>query len=170
MRNFLCVSAMLLAASDAIGAIASEPSKLEAASHQTSLMQKFAGTWKAEGTSFGLPSKSTMIWSTDLASKFYRVTYRIDMDNKGKTQSFIGHGYYKSGTNDGFWADTGGDLHPMVTSYSANNLTTIWGKAGGKQGRSSYTLRDDDGIEVVDWILQEAGWREFNRTLFRRAK
>lgn len=136
--------------------------------HQSEIMQKFAGTWKAEGTSFGLPSKSTMTWSKDLADKFYRVKYQIDMNREGKTVTFLGHGYYTNGSKDGFWADTGGELHPMVTSYSRNMLSTIWGKAGEKQGRSNYTLNDDGSVEVVDWILQKNGWREFNRTMFRR--
>lgn len=141
-----------------------------ATTKQSALMEKFDGTWKAEGTSFGLPSKSTMIWTKDLADKFYRIEYRIDMDRDGKTVTFLGHGYYTNGSKDGFWADTGGDLHPMVTSYSDNMLSTIWGKAGGKQGRSNYTLQADGSIEVVDWILQENGWREFNRTEFRRSE
>ena len=140
------------------------------ATNQAAIMEKFGGTWKAEGTSFGLPSKSTMIWTIDLADKFYRIEYRIDMDREGRTVTFLGYGYYTNGSKDGFWADTGGDLHPMVTSYSDNMLSTIWGKAGGKQGRSNYTLQADGSIEVVDWILQENGWREFNRTQFRRSK
>ena len=169
MRYFLAIFVTFFSMLVAVpSAIAAEPEK--PAAHQTTLMEKFAGTWKAEGTSFGMPSKSTMVWTCDLASKFYRIEFRIDMDNKGKTQTFIGHGYYKAGSNDGFWADTGGAMHPMATSYTGGSLTTIWGEAGKQVGRSSYTLREDGNIEVVDWILQQAGWREFNRTLFRRAK
>ena len=138
------------------------------AAQQTALMEKFAGTWKAEGTSFGLPSKSTMIWTKGLADKFYRIEYQIDMDRDGKTETFLGHGYYRNGGNDGFWADTGGALHPVVTRYTENMLSTIWGEAGGQQGRSNYTLDKGGNIEVVDWILRDDGWREFNRTMFRR--
>jgi len=164
---FLAVLLMTPTVSLAIPAAAKKENASTA--QQTQLMKKFAGSWAAVGTSFGLPSRSKMKWTTDLAGKFYRVEYRIDMDRDGKTQTFLGHGYYRKDATDGFWADTGGDLHPMATSYSDNMLKTIWGKAGQKQGRSHYEMRDDGTIEVKDWILSESGWREFNRTLFRRA-
>ncbi|WP_164118838.1 hypothetical protein [Sphingorhabdus sp. Alg239-R122] len=136
---------------------------------QADILKIFTGTWKAEGTSFGVPSKSTMVWREALDGKFYRLTYTIEMQRDDKVQAFVGHGYYQRGSSHGFWADNGGDLHSMVTTYTGTQVSTIWGKAGGKQGRSSYTLRDDGKIEVIDWILTENGWREFNRTLFSQA-
>ncbi len=169
MRFIFYLTAIALTALSAPRAATASEEKAAPAAHQSTLMAKFAGTWKAEGTSFGLPSKSTMTWSRDLAGKFYRAEYRIDMDNKGKASNFTGHGYYRAGGNDGFWADTSGDLHPLVISYTENGLTAIWGKAGGKQGRSSYIMQADGRIEVIDWILRDEGWREFNRTLFSRA-
>ncbi len=168
MRMRLILSGFLMTAASSIALPVAAKEAILTPAAQSAVMEKFAGTWKAEGTSFGLPSKSTMIWFKDLADKFYRVKYQIDMGRDGKTVTFLGHGYYTNGSKDGFWADTGGDLHPMVTRYSDNMLSTIWGKAGGKQGRSNYTLQDDGSIEVVDWILQENGWSEFNRTVFQR--
>ncbi len=170
MRMRLLLAGFLITTSSFITLPAAAEEAISTPATQSAIMEKFAGTWKAEGTSFGLPSKSTMIWFKDLADKFYRVKYQIDMDRESKTVTFRGHGYYTHGSKDGFWADTSGDLHPMVTSYSDNMLSTIWGKAGGKQGRSNYTLKSDGSIEVVDWILQENGWREFNRTQFQRAE
>lgn len=170
MRKSLLAAILLMTPAALVTVPAAAAEEQFPAADQIQLMEKFSGTWKAEGTSFGLPSKSTMTWTSDLAGKFYRVKYRIDMDRDGKTQTFLGHGYYRKGKSDGFWADTGGDLHPMVTSYSENILKTIWGTAGHKQGRSHYELRNDGTIEVTDWILGESGWREFNRTLFQRAE
>ncbi|QJB69445.1 hypothetical protein [Parasphingorhabdus halotolerans] len=57
--GFLMTPALLIA----FPAAAEEPPSPTA--HQSEIMEKFAGTWKAEGTSFGLRSKSTMVWSKD---------------------------------------------------------------------------------------------------------
>ncbi len=167
MRTFIAILALAVTAFPGVHVDPAFAQESEVASQQ-SLLQTFTGTWKAEGISFGAPSKSTMVWGETLDGKFYRLTYTIEMQRDGKVQAFVGHGYYQRGSSQGFWADNGGDLHPMVTTYTHKALTTIWGKAGGKQGRSSYTFQEDGRIEVADWILTEAGWREFNRTMFSR--
>lgn len=169
MRNLTLLTAFLILAASITGFPVNAQDKPSPTAQQSDLMKEFAGKWEATGTSFGLPSKSEMTWTEDLAGKFYRIEFRIDMERDEKTQTFLGHGYYRKGSTDGFWADTGGDLHPMVTNYTEYALNTIWGEAGGKQGRSRYELTKDGDIEVTDWVLQESGWREFNRTLFRRA-
>ena len=170
MRKFVFLLALFGASTPLVAFPVAAEENSSPAGQQTQLMEKFAGRWEAAGTSFGLPSKTTMTWTTDLADKFYRIEFRIDMNRNDKTETFLGHGYYRKGSTDGFWADTGGALHPMVTSYSANELKTIWGKAGGQQGRSYYKLQEDGRVEVTDWILGESGWREFNRTLFQKAQ
>ncbi len=167
MRTFIAILASAVTAFPGVYADPAFAQESEVAPQQ-SLLQTFTGTWRAEGTSFGAPSKSTMVWREALDGKFYRLTYTIEMQRGDEVQTFVGHGYYQRGSSQGFWADNGGDLHPMVATYTDTALTTIWGKAGGKQGRSSYTLQEDDRIEVADWILTDDGWREFNRTMFSR--
>lgn len=141
-----------------------------AAQNEQSIFEKFAGTWLATGNSFGEQAKSSMIWSETLDGKYYRIDYQITVNDSG-ANSFTGIGHYRlsDGTNfDGYWADNSGDLHPLAAQAKTDRLTSIWGKAGAKQGRTEYLLLPDGHIQVTDWLLTKTGWREFNKAIFRK--
>ena len=146
------------------------PAAAQAQDKSEALFTSFEGTWTATGNAFAKTAQSEMIWTRDLNGKFFRIDYKITIPNNPRG-NFRGIGYYKMGLDTapaGFWVDTGGDLHPLASKIKDNAVTTIWGKAGSKQGRSRYHLRADGMIEVTDWILTEKGWHQFNNTVFSK--
>lgn len=142
-----------------------------AAAQDADWFDRAEGEWHAEGTSFGLPSTTRMVWTEALSGQFHRLDYRIDMTApNGTMSSFEGIAHYRSTEAgiDAYWADSTGDLHPIVATAADGALTAQWGRVGVKQGRSEYRFTDD-GMTVTDWLLTPDGWRQFNRTDFVRA-
>lgn len=108
-----------------------------------------------------------------LGSEFFRIEYRIDIKRGRAAETFEGVGYYRlqSGPSVlGFWADNGGDLHPITAEISPQAVVSHSGKAGGKQGRTEYRLLEDGSVQVTDWLLTAEGWKLFNKTGFTRVK
>ncbi|MEL6876015.1 MAG: hypothetical protein AAGM33_11125 [Pseudomonadota bacterium] len=140
------------------------------AEQKASVLERISGTWTATGNSFGENVKSRMVWSPVLAGRFHRIDYQIMIDPK-KAQSFTGVGHYKATDEQrttGYWADNGGDLHPLSVEFEDNAIVSIWGVAGKKQGRTEYRMTAADRLMVTDWLLTASGWREFNRAEFVR--
>ena len=136
-----------------------------------SLLDRVTGRWIADGNSFGPKTVSELDWTKTLDGKFYRIDYRIlRPDNDGYL--FTGVGHYRVGkgtTTSGYWADSGGDLHPLSVRFDNDQIETIWGRANGKMGRTHYALEADDTfLRVTDWMLTPAGWKQFNTALFTR--
>jgi hypothetical protein len=83
--------------------------------------------------------------------------------------SFSGIGHYKTTNKEstsGYWADNGGDLHPLSVKLEENAIISIWGVAGKKQGRTEYRLESQNRAIVTDWILVSDGWKQFNQATF----
>ena len=136
-----------------------------------SLLDRVSGQWIAEGNSFGSKTVSELDWAKTLDGKFYRIDYRIQAAEKGRI-IFAGVGHYratKTGATSGYWADSGGELHPLSIVFADDRIETIWGRADGKMGRTYYALEADDTfLRVTDWLLTPKGWRQFNTALFTR--
>ena len=137
-----------------------------------SLFQRLEGKWLADSGHSDTRLEDTMTWTTTLNGKFHMLNYRIWLpQDSGEAIRFEGIAYYRrddSGELDAFWADSFGDLHPIVAERSSDSLLSHWGQEGGKQGRSRYKLLAADEVEVTDWIRVGDEWREFNRTTFRK--
>lgn len=141
------------------------------AGEATDLLGRLQGEWTSAGPAFGGPAKSMMRWSPTLDGRFVRIDYLIAMERQGSTQTFTGIGHYKPGDGaeaTGYWADNSGDLHPLNARADKDALTTIWGTAGGEQGRTEYRFMPDGKVRVTDWVLTAEGWRQFNQNLFER--
>lgn len=143
-----------------------------AAAQEGSWFEQAQGEWQAEGVSFGMPSTSRMTWSETLSGQFHRLDYRIEMTTPdGGTSVFEGIAHYRR-TEAGihaYWADSTGDLHPIVATAENGALTAQWGRVGIKQGRTEYRMTED-GMTVTDWLLTAEGWRQFNQTEFVRSE
>jgi len=162
MRKAATLAATVLAAA-AFQSAAAE-------THDAPILERFEGTWTAEGEAFRQPARSTMRWSREMSGKWWRLDYRIDFTAEG-APDFEGVAYYKStgpGRYVATWVDSTGDLHPIEASDDGAALTSLWGVQGQKYGKSEYRLTAT-GVEVADWIQRDGEWREFNRTRFTRA-
>ena len=140
------------------------------ASDQQSMFDLVTGSWVASGNSFGPDVKSEMTWSKTLDGQFYKIDYRIIMD-AASDETFTGIGHYQateSNTTAGYWADNSGDLHPLSVTIEKDAILSIWGVAGGKQGRTEYRLVGEGRMWVTDWLLTGDGWRQFNKASFVR--
>lgn len=140
---------------------------------EASIVETFIGDWVSEGDAFGGPASSTMVWSSALEGAFTRLDYRIEMNPEAPNPSvFAGVAYYKKvdeGAYKAYWADSNGDLHPVIAVHDDDALLVDWGVAGAKQGRTRYELVADDKMRVTDWLLTDDGWRQFNQNDFMRS-
>lgn len=131
------------------------------------------GSWAADGTSFGQPSRVTMRWESVLDGKFARIDYRIEAKG-ARAEFFEGTGLYrplKAGAFDGTWFDSEGAMHPLQAILTGAKLTTHWGVKGETYGRTTYTMIDDEHVEVVDEIQNKQGaWTEFARNTLTKVQ
>jgi hypothetical protein len=147
----------------------------QAAQPQTDpLLTKLIGSWAGQGNAFSPKAQGQMTWAWVLEGRFAQIAYRFEWPAKdGAVRAFEGTGYYRplgQGRYSGFWADNGGELHPIEAKAEGDSLIAIWGVAGAKRGKTQYRLGPDGVTEVVDWIEQPGGtWKEFNRALFKRS-
>lgn len=154
-----------------IAAFALSTATVSAAEIKGAIFEKLAGDWSSQGKAFGAEAVSTMTWEPALSGRFYRLDYRIEMTREDGVQTFEGVGYYRAleESVSGYWADSTGDLHPITAKVTEDALTSHWGRAGGKQGRTEYRFLGDSTVEVTDWLLTAEGWRQFNKGIFQRA-
>lgn len=146
----------------------------EAFAKEASILEKFEGEWASDGDAFGRDAESLMVWSQELDARFYRLDYKIRMPSEsGSVSQFEGIAYYRQNQANkfsGFWADSSGDLHPIVATELDSSLTAIWGVEGAKMGRTQYKLVETDAILVTDWIKTPEDWKKFNQNTFLRVK
>ncbi len=138
-----------------------------------SIFELFDGEWRSDGSAFGVPASSRMVWTPALDGKYVRLDYGIEMQPaQGAASTFQGVAYYRDagGSNyKAFWADNSGDLHPISAQRDGDALVAHWGAEGSKQGRTRYQLSAPGKLEVTDWIKTADGWRQFNHNVFERA-
>lgn len=88
-----------------------------------------------------------------------------------KTQVFAGHAYYQSagGTKySGRWFDSRGEMFPIQAEAEGDSLIALWGSPEQEQGKSIYRRMEANKLEVVDFVRQKDGWKEFGRFIITR--
>lgn len=136
-------------------------------------LQKLNGHWSADGNAFGTPAKITMSWQPSLSGKFVHLQYKMEMKGAdGRVQVFEGTAFYKPVSEfevKATWFDSGGEMHPITGTIDGTMLTSLWGTAETKLGKTTYQFLDDNKVEIVDSIKKPDGtWREFNRNTLSR--
>jgi hypothetical protein len=139
------------------------------------ILKKLEGSWYARGKAFRMTADINMTWEPVLQSKFTRISYRMDMQAAdGKVQVFEGTALYQltpDKTYRATWFDSGGEMHPITATTDGVALTSIWGTPETKLGKTIYSFKDNDNVEVIDFIQGKDGtWREFNRNTLARKK
>lgn len=142
------------------------------------VLSALIGTWQATGEAFGAPSTSKMQWTDgELSGKFLRLDYLINRTTpNGPAPIFSGVAYYQMPASSSpreqdvhaFWADTNGNLHPILATMEENTLIANWGTPKTEQGRTRYEITGQDTVDVTDWVKTPDGWRQFNHTVFTR--
>lgn len=145
------------------------------AQDNTDVLKKLDGAWYTRGKAFGMTADINMVWEPVLQGKFSRISYRMDMQAAdGKVQVFEGTALYQptgDKTYRATWFDSGGEMHPITATTDGVELTSTWGTPETKLGKTIYSLKDNDHVEVIDFIQRKDGtWREFNRNVLARKK
>lgn len=139
------------------------------------ILKKLEGAWYAKGKAFGMPADVQMTWEPALQNKFTRINYRMDMQGSdGKVQVFEGTALYQPTGDKNYratWFDSGGEMHPISATSDGTTLTSTWGTPDTKLGKTIYALKENESVEVIDYIQKKDGtWREFNRNVLTRKK
>jgi hypothetical protein len=135
-------------------------------------LNRFAGRWSGTGTVLNQPSTIEMTWTWQLGGRFMRLTFRNEMGVPPKVNVFEGHAYYRSaseGRYRGMWFDNAGMLRPLEARRDGDALVSNWGTADTEEGETTYRLRGDGTMEVIDRVKGKDGaWRDFGRATYVR--
>lgn len=136
------------------------------------LLTRLAGEWTGTGTVLEQPSKIQMSWTWELGGQFLRLKFRNEMGAPTKMRVFEGHAYYRAvgdGRYRGMWFDNAGMFRPLEARPDGDALVSRWGTAETEEGETTYRLRADDTMEVVDRVKGNDGtWRTFGTATYTR--
>ena len=136
------------------------------------LLGRLAGQWAGTGTVLNQPSTIQMSWSWELGGRFMRLTFRNEMGTAPKIAVFEGHAYYRpagDGQYRGMWFDNAGMFRPLDAKRDGDALVSKWGTPDTEEGETTYRLRPDGTMEVLDRVKGKNGaWREFGRAVYTR--
>jgi hypothetical protein len=135
------------------------------------LLNRLTGQWTGTGTVLNQPAKIDMSWSWELNGRFLRLTFRNEMGTAPKINVFEGHAYYQpaGARYRGMWFDNSGMQRPLDATREGDALVSQWGTAETEQGETTYRLRADGTMEVIDRVKGKDGnWREFGRATYTR--
>lgn len=136
------------------------------------LLSRLAGKWSGTGTVLKQPATIQMTWSWELGGRFMRLTFRNEMGTAPKISVFEGHAYYRptgEGRYGGMWFDNAGMFRPLDAQREGDALVSRWGTPETEEGETTYRLRPDGTMEVIDRVKGKDGtWREFGRATYIR--
>jgi len=132
----------------------------------------FVGRWTGTGTSFGEPGTAQLRVQSAIEGKFVELAYELTAGGS-RPFRFEGRAFYKPIDGDKWearWFDSRGTTFPISAVVSGTTLTSDWGSGDTERGRTTYRLREDRKLEVVDTAFTKDGKeREFARYVYDRA-
>lgn len=143
------------------------------------LLARMVGQWSGTGTVLNQPSKIEMSWAWELGGRFLRLLFRNEMGTAPKINVFEGHAYYQpaaltplgASRYRGMWFDNSGLQRPLEATRDGDRLVSQWGTPDTEQGETTYRLRSDSTMEVIDRVKGKDGtWREFGRSTVERRR
>jgi hypothetical protein len=136
------------------------------------LLSRLAGDWTGTGTVLEQPSRIRMSWTWELGGQFLRLAFRNEMGAAPQARVFEGHAYYRAageGRYRGMWFDNSGMFRPLDARRDGDALVSRWGTADTEEGETTYQLRTDGTMEVVDRVKGRDGtWRTFGTATYTR--
>lgn len=132
------------------------------------LLSRLEGRWSGTGTVLNQPARIEMAWTPELGGRFIKLTFRNEMGTAPKTSVFEGHAYYRpldGGKYRGMWFDNSGMFRPLEATRDGDALIAKWGTADTEEGETTYRLRTDGSMEVIDRVKSKDGtWRVFGQS------
>lgn len=121
--------------------------------------------WQGEGMLMGVPATFKMDWKLVLNNQFLELRFSsIRKDEKGNEIVFEAIGLYKlseAKSLTGSWFDSRGVTLPLKGEIHNNQLIINWGSKKTEQGRTVYTLINNNNIMVKDYVLKNNDYQVF---------
>ena len=123
-------------------------------------------SWTGSGSLMGSDATFKMDWQKVLDDKFIKLEFQNERRSKddGKLIKFGATGFYQIVNNTtivGNWYDNRGITFPLIGTLEGKKLTVLWGSDGTEQGKTIYSVNQDDKISVYDFILIDGVYRQF---------
>lgn len=135
-------------------------------------LAKLLGSWQGIGRAFGTNAVISMQWEPAVQFQFIKLTYKIETGSGEKLKTFEGTAMYRpSGTNQyrATWVDSQGSIHPITAEIVGQTLTSLWGTAATVEGKTEYSLKSSESIEIIDYVKVNSGeWKEFSRNALQK--
>jgi len=127
--------------------------------------------WEGTGTLMGSEATFKMNWKKTLGDNFIFLKFKNERKNKnGETFYFKAHAYYKvkqGGFIEGMWFDSRGIYFPLTGTLTKTKLLINWGTPKTEQGRTVYTITENNEIEVIDFILKNNEYLRFGNAVYK---
>jgi hypothetical protein len=134
------------------------------------LLARLDGRWTGTGTVLNAAAVVTLHWEWTLDRQFLRLTFNNQMGSR----RFEGHAYYRAlgnGRYRGTWFDNAGMIRPIEARADGDALVAAWGTPETEEGETTYRLRPDGTLEIVDRVKgRDGAWRPFGQVVATRAQ
>jgi dienelactone hydrolase len=131
------------------------------------VLARLTGTWSGSGQWQGQKVDATLAFEPVLGSSFTRLTYRLSGDVGFEGTAFYRRG--REGRPEATWFDSDAGVYAIAGTETGDALSAVWSADGKAVGRTTYTLKGDGQLEVVDEIVARDGnYREFGRIAYAR--
>lgn len=138
---------------------------------QTSL-NPFIGKWEGSGTLFNNPAKFELEFSLELNNKFLHVKFHNAYAIQGKDYSMDARAYYAIAKDSlsGQWFDSRGVQLPVNAVLDGTTLTSLWGNTETEEGKTVYTLKDNDELFITDFVKRKGVFTQFGEATYKRVQ
>lgn len=145
--------------------VAATPPAGVLAAPSPSLLDRFIGVWRGDGTLFGEPGAFSMTWERAVDGAFVRLIFQ--------NPAIHAEALYRSEngrTYAGTWADSRGVILPLAAVARDSVLETSWGDADTERGETHYRLLGPDTMEVTDYVLKDDAKTRFAVARYARTR
>lgn len=138
--------------------------------HSQNLSDKFEGSWEGKGTLMGAETSFKMNWDKVLNDQFMKLTFTSHRVSGEEAILFHATAMYKLDEEHwaGTWFDSRGISFGVDGTESKNTLTVEWGSPDIEQGRTVYSITDENEITVTDYVNRNGSYSKFGEAVYQR--
>jgi len=129
------------------------------------------GVWEGEGTLFQLKATFNMKWETNLNDKFINLTFKNSFTGTSGTETTMSaNAYYHLEQYIGYWFDSRGMILPLTFDINEHSMTVFWGDESTEKGKTIYSIKDNEHINVQDFVFRDNTYVLFGEATYKRIK
>jgi hypothetical protein len=140
-----------------------------AAQHTAPVFEQLAGEWRGEGTLMGRQAQFTMSWQTQDGFAVLTFSNSFVAEDGQVTSVLNSAAIYRTSPDnpEAVWLDSRGVRVQIRWETSDSALLSNW-TAPTESGRTTYHVRSQNEIEVVDEVMSGDAWRTFATARYTR--